>query len=123
MRQHLDGRFPKECRACGRTYADLRDYLLHTKHVGRPVSYDAELGIFWPTRPVGTMSLANCSCGTTLSVTSEGMSLLTMWRLMRWLRKEMKRRGQGASEVLEDLRRAIDLDTMADSGGSTADRP
>ena len=108
MRQHLEGKFPKNCGMCGRSFANLKDYLLHTTHVGPPLSYDAELGDFRPSPPIGTMSLANCRCGNTLSLDSRGMSLMTLWRLLRWLRGEMTRRRQKAPEVLEDLRRAID---------------
>ena len=114
MRQHLEKQFPKNCNACGRTYANLKDYLLRTTHVGPPVSYDVELGIFEPSNPVGTMSLANCACGNTLVINSDGMSLMTMWQLIRWLRREMTRRRHAASVVLEDLRRSVDVATLAD---------
>jgi hypothetical protein len=114
MRRHLENKFPKKCPVCARTYADLKDYLLHTTHLGRPLSYDAELGIYRPAKPLGTMSMANCSCGTTLSISSEGMSLMTMWKLMRWLRRETKRRRQTASVILEELRNSIDRATLSD---------
>lgn len=108
MLKHLEGKFPKRCGVCERTYSNLKDYLLHTKHVGRPRSYDVELGILRPTKPIGTMSLANCACGNTLVIDSDGMSLMTLWRLMAWLTGEMARRREKAPVVLEDLRRAID---------------
>ena len=122
MRQHLEGRFPKKCETCGRTYANLKDYLLHTTHLGQPLSYDVEMGIFQPSQPIGTMSLANCSCGSTLGLSSECMSLMTMWRLMWWLRGEMTRRCQKAPVVLEDLRRSIDRATLADPSPPQVDR-
>jgi len=113
MRQHLKGKFPKQCAKCGRTYANLKDYLRHTKHVGQPRSYDVELGDFRPTQPIGTMSWANCGCGNTLVVDSTGMSLLTLWRLMGWLVNEMTRRRQKAPVILAELRAAIDRATLA----------
>jgi len=113
MRRFLEGKFPKKCAVCERTYINLRDYLLHTTHVGRPRSYDIELGILRPKQPIGTMSLANCSCGNTLVIDSTGMSLWTLWRLMGWLTTEMTRRRAQAPVVLEDLRRAIDQVTLA----------
>ena len=115
VRRHLEGKFPKSCRVCGRIYPNLKDYPLHTTHVGQPFSYDDDVGIFQATKPIGAASLANCPCGNTLSVDSAGMSLITMWRLMCWLRSEMTRRRQRASDVLEDLRRSIDQATLADS--------
>jgi len=114
MRQHLEGKFPKRCGVCDRTYANLKDYLLHTTHLGPPKSYDVELGVVRPTHPIGTMSLARCSCGNTLVIDSTGMSLVTLWRLMMWLVGEMARRRQKSSVVLEDLRSAIDQATLAD---------
>lgn len=114
MRHHLEGKFPKKCAFCDRTYSSLKDYLLHTTHVGPPKSYDVELGLYQPTQPIGTLSLANCACGNTLTMDSTGMSLTTMWRLIAWLMGEMARRGQTPSEVLEDLRSAIDRVTLAD---------
>ena len=115
VQRHIEGKFPKRCGVCGRSYANLKDYLLHTTHVGQPISYDFDLGVFEPTQPMGTASMANCSCGNTLCVDSKGMSLLTLWRLMCWLRAETARRHQTAAEVLEDLRRSIDEATLADT--------
>ena len=114
MRQHLEGKFPKKCGSCGRTYVNLKDYLLHTTHLGPPKSYDMELGIHQPVQPVGTLSLANCACGNTLAIDSTGMDLMTLWRLMAWLLGEMAGRGQSPSAVLENLRSAIDRATLAD---------
>jgi hypothetical protein len=114
MRHYLEGRFPKKCSVCDRTYANLKDYLLHTVHVGKPQSYDAELGVYRPREPIGTMSLANCACGNTLVMDSSGMDLATLWRLMSWLTEEMWRRRETAPVILEDLRRAIDEATLKD---------
>lgn len=115
MRQHLEGKFPKKCGLCGRTYLNLKDYLKHTVHVGPPKCYDVELGNPRPTEPVGTMSVANCACGNSLVMDSSGMELKTLWRLMGWLLAEMAIRRQQASAVLESLRTAIDRATLADT--------
>lgn len=120
MRNHLESKFPKPCRVCGRVYTNLRDYLRHTTHVGQPFSYDEGVEVFHAAKPMGAASLANCSCGNTLSIDSDGMSLITLWRLMCWLRSEMTRRRQNASGVLEDLRRAVDQATLAESQPSEA---
>ena len=118
MRRHLEGKFPKKCSFCDRTYVDLKDYLLHTTHVGPPKSYDIELGVHRPTQPIGTMSVANCSCGNTLVIDSSGMELTTLWRLMAWLVGEMVKRRQSSSKVLEALRASIDRATLADQPAS-----
>ncbi|RXK54964.1 hypothetical protein ESB00_03435 [Oleiharenicola lentus] len=116
MRRYLEGRFPKKCNVCDRTYANLKDYLQRTTHVGQPRSYDIEMGTVPPQQPLGTMSFANCACGNTLVIDSSGMSLATLWRLMGWLTAEMWRRRTTAPLILADLRRAIDRATLEDTG-------
>lgn len=117
-RRHLERQFPKTCEKCGRSYVSLKDYLRHTTHVGAPISFDAAEGDWRPRRPVGTLAMANCACGTTLSLGSEGMSLLTIWRLMAWARRETKRRGVKLDTLLAGLRERIDRAVLADE-----DRP
>jgi signal transduction histidine kinase len=112
-RRHLESLFPKRCAKCGRVFADLREYLRDTRHVGSPVSYDAADGDWRPLRPVGTMSLANCACGSTLALGSEGMGLRTVWRLMAFARRETKRRGVPVAQVLEELRREVDRQVLS----------
>src|SRR5262245_1482610 len=108
VRGHVERKFPMACSACGHWFASLREYLEYTTHLGNPISFDAELGNWRPWRPIGTLSFANCRCGTTLSLSSEGMGLLTMWRLLRWARKESSRRGIAVGDLLEVIRRKID---------------
>jgi signal transduction histidine kinase/CheY-like chemotaxis protein len=112
-RRHLERQFPKICEKCGRRYVSLKDYLQRTVHVGAPISFDAAEGDWRPRRPVGTLSMANCACGTTLSLGSEGMSLLTVWRLMGWARRETKRRGVTLETLLSALRERIDREVLA----------
>jgi signal transduction histidine kinase/CheY-like chemotaxis protein len=113
-RRHLERQFPKVCEKCGRRYVSLKDYLQRTVHVGAPVSFDAADGDWRPRRPVGTLSMANCACGTTLSLGSDGMSLLTVWRLMGWARRETKRRGVALEALLAGLRERIDRNVLAE---------
>jgi len=114
MREYLATQFPKGCQCCGRQYNSLAEYLRETTHVGKPMSYDAEMGDWQPTTPMGTLSMANCSCGTTLTITSAGMDLITLHRLMNWAREETGFRGIGLSELLEDLRTKIDKIVLQD---------
>jgi hypothetical protein len=92
MREHLEGLFPKVCPACGRHFATLRDYLLVTTHVGSAVSYGAEMGDWRPLEALGTMTSANCPCGNTLTLSSDGMPLPQLWSLLHWARGELQRR-------------------------------
>jgi hypothetical protein len=107
MREHLEGQFPKVCNACKRHYATLREYLLNTETVGPAIPYDVEMGDWNPLRPVGTMTFANCPCGNTLALTSEGMPLLQLWSLLNWARHETNRRGLTPHELLNHLRDKI----------------
>ena len=116
MREHLEGLFPKVCPSCRRSFATLREYLLTTIHVGPAMSYDAELGDWNPLRPMGTMTYANCSCGTTLALTSQGMPLSQLWRLLNWARHETKRRGQSPQDLLSYLRDEICKRVLAAPG-------
>jgi hypothetical protein len=81
-RQHVERQFPKVCGTCGQRFESLVEYLRQTTHVGDVTSLDAQMGDWRPQRPAGTLSLANCRCGTTLAIGSHGMGLITLWRLL-----------------------------------------
>jgi hypothetical protein len=116
MRKHLEGLFPKVCPHCNRRFATLREYLLTVEHLGPPIPYDAEMDDWSPLRPVGTVTIANCPCGTTLALTSEGMPLSTLWSLLGWARSETKRRGVGPRALLSHLRDEICKQVLAEPG-------
>jgi hypothetical protein len=104
IRAHVEGKFPKTCSLCGHVYSNLAEYLRSTRHVGQPISYDADLEDWLPSEPLGTYAVALCSCGTSLSIDSSGMPLLTLWRLMMFARREARRRGATVSELLAAIR-------------------
>jgi hypothetical protein len=114
VRKHVEQKFPMTCSTCGHRFASLKEYLEYTTHLGNPISYDAESGNWRPWEPVGTLSFANCRCGTTLSLSSHGMGLFTLWRLLRWAREESSCRGISVGELLEDLRKKIDHEVLKD---------
>lgn len=116
MREHLEGLFPKTCPNCQRVFATLREYLQVTKHQGPPMPYDAQAGDWQPLKPVGTMTFANCPCGNTLALSSHGMPLLQLWRLLKWARAETARRGMGPQELLSYLRDEICKQVLAEAG-------
>lgn len=117
-RAHVESQFPKVCGKCGAVFADLREFLLKTRHLGDPISYDEELGDREPKKPYGIFSFANCACGTTVVVTSQGMSLATMWSLMAWAREEAGRRGQTWRQVVAWVREEIDKQVLAEPPAS-----
>jgi len=115
MRTHIERQFPKTCTRCGRQFANLADYLRNTKHLGEPISYDVESGNWVPPlRPLGTLSMANCACGTTLSISSRGMRWWTLFRLLRWARGETRAHGITMPALLAQLRDEIDALTLAE---------
>lgn len=115
-RLHVESRFPMTCR-CGRVYPDLVTYLRQTEHVGPPISYDGELGRWTPNRPIGTVSMANCACGSTLTVGTDGMPLRTMWQLLLWARFESWHRNVSLPELLRWVRAEIDRQVLTEVRG------
>jgi len=123
MRNHVEGLFPKECPNCHRHYATLREYILATQPLGATISYDAEVEDWKPADPIGTTALANCPCGTTLTLTSEGISLFQMWRLLNWARVETKRRGMSQQELLNYIRHQIRKQVLSEPNASPPSGP
>ena len=113
MSDHLEGLFPKVCPNCKRRFATLREYLLITKHAGSAMPYDADHGDWKPLHPIGTATYANCPCGTTLALSSEGMPLPRLWSLLNWARIETQRRGMTPQELLNYLRDEICKQVLA----------
>ena len=116
MREHLEGLFPKTCSNCQRKFGTLREYLQATTHLGPAIPYDAELGDWQPMWPRGTMTLANCSCGNTLALSSAGMPLSQLWLLLAWARDETKKCGMTPQELLNHLREEICKQVLAEIG-------
>jgi hypothetical protein len=117
LRKHVERQFPKECPSCHRQFASLREYIIATKPVGDVISYDAESGDWKPVEPLGTTAMANCPCGSTLTITSDGIPLLQLWRLLSWSRVETKRRGLSQKQLLEYVRGEIRRQVLAEPGG------
>jgi len=120
-RQHVERQFPKVCGACGQRFESLIEYLRLTTHVGDVASLDAQMGDWRPKRPAGTLSLANCRCGTTLAVGSDGMGLFTLWRLLHWAKGETKRRGVTLECVLTSVREEIDREVLAEAAARASE--
>lgn len=116
LREHFEGLFPKVCPNCNRSFTTLREYILTTKRLGPSISYDAELGDWNTLRPIGSVALANCPCGTTLALGTEGMSLSRRLFLLNWARIETQRRGLSAPDLLDSLRDEIRKQALAESG-------
>jgi hypothetical protein len=113
VRSYLEGLFPRACPRCGRRFESLREYLQGTTHLSSPILYE-DLTDEVPEKPIGPMSLANCPCGTTISIGSRGIPAATMVELLTWARQESATRSIGLRELLSHIRDRIDdqvLDT------------
>jgi hypothetical protein len=115
VRQYFESLFPKTCPNCNRCFATLREYILNTKRIGRPKSYDAELGDWKTARLLGSVALANCSCGSTLALSTEGMALPQRLALLNWVRIETQQRGVSPSDLLESLRDEVRKQVLDDA--------
>lgn len=114
-RKYLERHFPLVCPLCQHRYPTLREYLLNTEHQGDAIPFDAELGIWRPRHPIGTVTLANCRCGNTLGLSSEGAPLIQLWRLLDWARIETQKRQQTPRELLNYLREVICTQVLSES--------
>jgi hypothetical protein len=106
VREHFEGLFPKTC-SCGRRFATLREYIVDTEVVRGAISYDAASGNWKPAQFLGTWAFANCPCGSTLALTTEGLPLATRHLLLAWVKEQTERRGVSAEEVVGTLRAEI----------------
>lgn len=104
MREHFRSLFPQACGVCGHHYATLRQYILETERVPGTVSYDAELGEWKPQHPLGAVALANCTCGATLALSTEGIPRDRIHRVLEWIKAESERTGKTPRQLLEPIR-------------------
>lgn len=99
--------FPKVCSPCGRRYETLTEYIKTTRAIGNVISHDADAGNWGLKRPVGSVAMVNCSCGSTLSLSTDDMPMNQRERVLEWVHEETERSGVAHSEVLEALRAAV----------------
>ena len=116
---HYAGLFPKACTNCGRRFATLRDYILTTTPLGPTLSYDAELGEWATTDPLGAAALANCPCGSTIALTSEGIPLAVIRQMLEWIQVETKKRGVTATALLGFVRSEVRKRALAEPADET----
>lgn len=120
MREHFEGLFPRVCPSCGRSFATLRDYILATSRVGPTISFDAAAGNWKPERPVGALALSNCPCGTTLGLSTKGMPLDKIHRVLEWVKIQTETRGISPEDVVGEVRDEIRRRALAEPGPADA---
>ena len=107
LRKYYESLFPMVCKNCGRSYATLCEYIQGTHRLWPTSDLDAELGHFEPVYPLGTMSMANCNCGSTLALSTIHMPLPQNRLLLEWYQIEMKRTGLDEKALSDSLRDEI----------------
>lgn len=117
MRAHFEGLFPKVCPNCGRRYENVREYVENTTPTGPTISYDAELRDWKPAQPIGALAAANCPCGTTIALSTAGMSVAQIHAVLEWVKVETTRRGLSPRELIGWVRDEIRRQVLAEPGG------
>ena len=115
MRTHFESLFPKVCPNCGRNFATLHAYIQSTKRIGPTISYDAELKDLKTAKPIGAVAHTNCPCGSTLGLTTEGMPLDQIHRVLHWVRVESEAQGVGPEVVIDTIRDEIRRQILAEA--------
>ena len=116
--EHYSSLFPRRCSGCARTFGSLREYITSTRPVGATISYDAELGEWRTERPLGAAALANCPCGSTVALTTEGIPLEDIQRMLEWIKVETEKRGVTSAELLGYVREQVRKRALSDPAGS-----
>lgn len=115
IRHHFEGLFPKVCPNCQRRFVNLAEYILGTQRVGPTISYDAELQDWKTTAPIGAVASSNCPCGSTLALTTDGLPLTQIHRVLLWIQIEGPKRGKTAAELIEGVRSEIRRQVLAEA--------
>lgn len=117
---HFSSLFPRACSTCGHRYETLKQYVLETTPVPGAVSYDAQLGDWAPEEPIGGIALAECSCGNTLGLSSEGIPLPQVHGILEWIQAECGQRRVTPTELLEGVRDRVRARALEDEAGAGA---
>lgn len=103
----LSALFPKRCSSCGVVYSTFRDWSENVRPLDGTISYDAETGTWGEGDLIGAAVLANCTCGTTLSLSTDALHEDTHRAMLKWLKRKVEASGKSPSEVLDDLRTQV----------------
>ncbi len=114
VRRHFEGLFPKTCGNCSKRFATLLEYMRFTTPLGLPRSLDADLADWNTKEPIGSLVHADCPCGSTLTLSTDGMPIERRLALLEWLRTGAQRRGASPSEMLGWLREEIRKRVLAE---------
>lgn len=75
---------------------------------------EMEFGKWDAPHPTGTLAYANCSCGTTITLSTSGMPLDQRRLLLQWFKSETERRGLCPQELLGLMRTEVRRQVLAE---------
>jgi hypothetical protein len=58
-------------------------------------------------KTIGVAAHENCSCGTTMALTSEGMPISQVHLVLQWIKEETKRQCLSPLELLDYIRNEV----------------
>jgi hypothetical protein len=117
LRLYCEGLFPKVCPNCGRIFATLREYIVGSQRLWPSVNYDVELGDYKTPRPIGGLAMSNCSCGTTLALSTVNLPVSQTHLVLEWIRAETELRGVEPAELFDYLRDEVRKQVLAEATG------
>jgi hypothetical protein len=118
MRRHVDAQFPKTCSKCHRVFQTYSEYVRTVTPIGTPVLFERTRGEGEAKAQLGTVSMANCTCGTTLSLSSRGRSQQPEVSITTWARERAEHEGITLEQLFERLRARLRTEALEE-----ADRP
>jgi hypothetical protein len=115
MRKHAEEQFPKTCSKCRLVFRTYADYVRTVTPIGAPVPFDEPRGDGKTKAQLGAVSMANCPCGTTLSISSRGRPAETAEGITTWAREQAAREGITLEQLLERLRARLRAEALLDA--------
>lgn len=103
--------FPKRCSTCGRMFRNFGEYVKDTIPIGTPICFDEDASAHFD--PIGTVSMVNCGCRTTLSLECPPHGEMYD-RFVAALRADAAQYSITVSEVLESMRTEIRARALQD---------
>lgn len=96
--------FPRSCSKCGHLFRDFGEFVKDTVPIGTPICFDEDEPSLLD--PIGTLSMVNCRCGTTLALACPSHGEMYD-QFVAALRTDAKRSSITVGEVLELMRKEI----------------
>ncbi len=116
---YLTAQFPRACTTCARPFPDFAAWVSTTSPLGMPVCFDQGDAEAAGEDPVGTLSMVDCVCGTTLAISCHHPDSEMYQQLVAALRGDAVRHAISVDDVLqvlrEEIRRRSQLEPAAES--------